>query len=119
MTQVSDTEIQAAETVEAAPIAPEPPQQPPADAGPLKKTPLHQLHVSRGARMVAFAGYDMPVQYAGGIIAEHNQVRDQAGLFDVSHMGQAFLAGADHETVARALETLVPGDIVGLAPGRQ
>jgi aminomethyltransferase len=69
--------------------------------------------------MVPFAGYDMPVQYADGIIAEHNHVRDQAGLFDVSHMGQAFLAGADHETVARALETLVPGDILGLAPGRQ
>ena len=69
--------------------------------------------------MVPFAGYDMPVQYADGIIAEHNHVRAEAGLFDVSHMGQAFLAGADHETVARALETLVPGDIVGLAPGRQ
>ena len=69
--------------------------------------------------MVPFAGYDMPVQYAAGIIAEHNHVRSAAGLFDVSHMGQAFLVGADHETVARALETLVPGDIVGLAPGRQ
>jgi aminomethyltransferase len=98
---------------------------PPADtaaapaAAPLKQTPLHSLHVARGARMVPFAGYDMPVQYASGIIAEHNHVRDAAGLFDVSHMGQAFLVGADHETVARALETLVPGDIVGLAPGRQ
>jgi len=61
----------------------------------------------------------MPVQYADGIIAEHNHVREQAGLFDVSHMGQAFLVGADHETVARALETLVPADIVNLAPGRQ
>jgi aminomethyltransferase len=69
--------------------------------------------------MVPFAGYDMPVQYADGIIAEHNHVRSAAGLFDVSHMGQAFLVGADHETVARALETLVPGDIVSLAPGRQ
>ena len=54
---------------------------------------------------------------ADGIIAEHNHVRAEAGLFDVSHMGQAFLAGADHETVARALETLVPADIVSLAPG--
>ena len=90
--------------------------EPPA---PLKQTPLHSLHVSRGARMAPFAGYDMPVQYASGIIAEHNHVRSAAGLFDVSHMGQAFLVGADHETVARALETLVPGDIVGLAPGRQ
>ena len=86
---------------------------------PLRETPLHSLHVTRGGRMVPFAGYDMPVQYADGIIAEHNHVRADAGLFDVSHMGQAFLVGADHETVARALETLVPGDIVNLAPGRQ
>jgi aminomethyltransferase len=86
---------------------------------PLKQTPLHSLHVTRGARMVPFAGYDMPVQYPDGIIAEHNHVRAEAGLFDVSHMGQAFLVGADHETVARALEALVPGDILNLAPGRQ
>ncbi len=91
----------------------------PASAAPLKQTPLHSLHVARGGRMVPFAGYEMPVQYADGILAEHNHVRSAAGLFDVSHMGQAFLVGADHETVARALETLVPGDIVGLAPGRQ
>jgi len=86
---------------------------------PLLKTPLHALHVARGGRMVAFAGYEMPVQYADGIIAEHNHVRAETGLFDVSHMGQAFLVGADHETVARALEALVPADIVNLAPGRQ
>src|SRR3954453_23184770 len=86
---------------------------------PLLKTPRHSLHVARGGRMVPFAGYEMPVQYADGIIAEHNHVRDQAGLFDVSHMGQAFLVGADHEAVARALETLVPADILNLAPGRQ
>src|SRR5262245_13429700 len=92
---------------------------PPHAPAPLKKTPLHALHVARGARMVPFAGYDMPVQYPDGILAEHNHVRDQAGLFDVSHMGQAFLVGAGHETVARALETLVPGEILGLAPGRQ
>jgi len=91
----------------------------PAAPAPLKQTPLHALHVARGARMVPFAGYDMPVQYADGIIAEHNHVRSEAGLFDVSHMGQAFLVGADHATVARALETLVPADIVNLAPGRQ
>ena len=104
----------------AQPPAPtQPPDAAPPAPEPLKKTPLHALHVARGARMVPFAGYDMPVQYADGIIAEHNHVRAEAGLFDVSHMGQAFLAGADHETVARALETLVPGDIVGLAPGRQ
>ncbi|HKS60709.1 MAG TPA: glycine cleavage system aminomethyltransferase GcvT [Xanthobacteraceae bacterium] len=132
MTQAPDiTDTQAAETpVEpAAPLAPEHPPQaaaiassdaaPPPAPEPLKQTPLHGLHVTRGARMVPFAGYDMPVQYADGIIAEHNHVRSAAGLFDVSHMGQAFLAGADHETVARALETLVPGDIVSLAPGRQ
>jgi aminomethyltransferase len=118
MTQTSETEHQAAvpEPDTAPPVVPE---APPAPAAPLKQTPLHSLHVTRGARMVPFAGYDMPVQYADGIIAEHNHVRAEAGLFDVSHMGQAFLVGADHETVARALETLVPGDIVGLAPGRQ
>src|SRR5688500_10558718 len=93
-----------------------PPPPPPA---PLRQTPLHALHVARGGRMVPFAGYDMPVQYADGIIAEHNHVRSASGLFDVSHMGQAFLVGADHETVARALEALVPADIVNLAPGRQ
>src|SRR5438105_11982512 len=81
-------------------------------------TPLHALHVARGGRMVAFAGYSLPVQYADGIIAEHNHTRSAAGLFDVSHMGQAFLVGPDHETVARALETLVPADILGLGPGR-
>src|SRR5579884_2244364 len=80
-----------------------PPQPEPA---PLKHTPLHSLHVTRGARMVPFAGYDMPVQYPDGIIAEHNHVRAEAGLFDVSHMGQAFLVGASHEIVARALEAL-------------
>ncbi len=133
MTQASDTtEPQLVEpqavAPETAPSVAAPPDAPSAasgDAAPqaapesLRKTPLHALHVARGARMVAFAGYDMPVQYAGGIIAEHTHVRTQAGLFDVSHMGQAFLVGADHETVARALEALVPGDIVGLAPGRQ
>jgi aminomethyltransferase len=83
------------------------------------RTPLHALHVASGARMGPFAGYDMPIQYRDGIIAEHLHTRAAAGLFDVSHMGQAFLIGANHETVARALETLVPADIVGLAPGRQ
>src|SRR4051794_23501095 len=65
--------------------------------------------------MVAFAGYEMPVQYPGGIIAEHLHTRTKAGLFDVSHMGQIALRG---ETAAQALETLVPGDLQGLAPGR-
>jgi len=75
---------------------------------PLQKTPLHALHVSLGARMVPFAGYDMPVQYPTGIVAEHLHTRSQAGLFDVSHMGQARLDGAG---AAQALERLVPGDI--------
>jgi aminomethyltransferase len=88
-------------------------------ATPALRTPLHALHVASGARMGPFAGYDMPIQYRDGIIAEHLHTRAAAGLFDVSHMGQAFLIGANHETVARALETLVPADIVGLAPGRQ
>jgi aminomethyltransferase len=82
----------------------------------LARTPLYELHVGRGARMVPFAGYAMPVQYKSGIIAEHLHAREKAGLFDVSHMGQAVLSGAD---AARALETLVPTDIAGLASGRQ
>jgi aminomethyltransferase len=82
------------------------------------RTPLYDLHVSLGARMVPFAGYEMPVQYPQGILAEHAHARGAAGLFDVSHMGQAFLTGPNHETVARALEKLVPGDILGLQPGQ-
>jgi aminomethyltransferase len=82
----------------------------------LRRTPLYALHRSLGARMVGFAGWDMPVQYGEGILAEHAQVRDAAGLFDVCHMGQAWLA-ADGD-VAEVLEMLVPGDIRGLAPGR-
>ena len=79
------------------------------------KTPLYDLHVSLGARMVPFAGYAMPVQYPAGIIAEHNATRAAAGLFDVSHMGQALLCGGDPVT---SFERLVPGDIAGLATGR-
>jgi aminomethyltransferase len=82
----------------------------------LARTPLYELHVAQGARMVPFAGYAMPVQYKAGIIAEHLHTREKAGLFDVSHMGQAVLSGAD---AARALETLVSADIAGLAQGRQ
>src|SRR5947209_4791800 len=82
----------------------------------LARTPLYDLHVAQGARMVPFAGYAMPVQYKAGIIAEHLHTRDKAGLFDVSHMGQAVLSGAD---AARALEKLVPADIIGLHPGCQ
>jgi aminomethyltransferase len=81
----------------------------------LARTPLYDLHVRLGAKMVGFAGYAMPVQYPPGILAEHLHTRAHAALFDVSHMGQARLDGAD---AARALEVLVPGDIAGLAPGR-
>ena len=82
----------------------------------LARTPLHQLHLELGARMVPFAGYEMPVQYPSGVLKEHAHVRTQAGLFDVSHMGQMRLSGPD---AAAALETLVPVDIVGLPPHRQ
>jgi aminomethyltransferase len=81
---------------------------------PTCRTPLHDLHEEQGAKFVAFAGYEMPVQYEAGIIAEHRHVRAAAGLFDVSHMGQIELVGPD---AARALEALVPGDIAGLAEG--
>ncbi|SNS20185.1 glycine cleavage system aminomethyltransferase GcvT [Pseudomonas segetis] len=82
----------------------------------LAKTPLHALHLELGARMVPFAGYDMPVQYPLGVMKEHLQTRDQAGLFDVSHMGQLVLRGAN---AAKALETLVPVDIIDLPVGMQ
>ncbi len=88
-------------------------------SAPPARTPLHALHVSLGAKMAPFAGYDMPIQYPSGILAEHLHTRSAAGLFDVSHMGQAFLLGPDHDTVARALEALCPADILGLARGRQ
>jgi len=81
-------------------------------------TPLNALHRELGAKLVPFAGYEMPLQYASGIVKEHNHVRSEAGLFDVSHMGQARLGGPDFETVAAALEALVPADIRGLRPGR-
>jgi aminomethyltransferase len=83
------------------------------------RTPLYALHVELGARIAPFAGYAMPIQYPSGILAEHQHTRARAGLFDVSHMGQAWLDGPDHATVARALEALCPADILGLAPGRQ
>jgi aminomethyltransferase len=89
---------------------------PPDDAAPpLRRTPLYTLHQSLGARMVPFAGYEMPVQYPSGILAEHLHTRAAAGLFDVSHMGQLRLVGPDPAT---ALEMLVPGDIRALAPMR-
>ncbi|PLX45895.1 MAG: glycine cleavage system protein T [Hyphomicrobiales bacterium] len=82
---------------------------------PLKHTPLDSLHRSLGAKMVPFAGYEMPIQYADGIVAEHNHTRAAAGLFDVSHMGQARLEGRE---VIAAFEKLVPGEIAALKPGR-
>jgi aminomethyltransferase len=82
----------------------------------LRFTPLDALHRALGAKLVPFAGYDMPVQYPTGILAEHHWTRSHAGLFDVSHMGQIRLDGAG---AAAALERLVPADIVGLRPQRQ
>ena len=82
---------------------------------PLARTPLYDLHVSLGAKLVPFAGYDMPVQYPTGILAEHLYTRAKASLFDVSHMGQVRIDGTG---AARALEALVPGDIVGLGASR-
>jgi aminomethyltransferase len=82
----------------------------------LLKTPLYALHLELGAKMVPFAGYEMPVNYPGGIIAEHRHCRESAALFDVSHMGQLRLVGDD---AAAALETLVPVDVVDLPQGKQ
>ena len=82
---------------------------------PLRTTPLTELHRSLGAKLVPFAGYEMPVQFADGILKEHLHTRAAAGLFDVSHMGQVTLRGA---AAAAALERLVPGDLQALRPGR-
>ncbi|WP_294532044.1 glycine cleavage system aminomethyltransferase GcvT [uncultured Rhodoblastus sp.] len=79
------------------------------------RTPLYARHLALGGRMTPFAGYELPVNYVGGILGEHLFTRDSAGLFDVSHMGQAILKGPD---AARKFERLVPGDILGLAQGR-
>ena len=85
-------------------------------ADALQRTPLHDLHLELGAKMVPFAGYAMPVNYPGGIIAEHRQCRESAALFDVSHMGQLRLVGDD---AGAALETLVPVDVIDLSVGKQ
>jgi aminomethyltransferase len=82
----------------------------------LKRTTLYDEHAALGAKLVPFAGYEMPVQYPTGILIEHNWTRTNAGLFDVSHMGQAFLVGPDHATTAAAMEKLVPADIASLKP---
>ena len=87
----------------------------------LRHTPLHATHLRLGARMVPFAGYDMPVQYVPGVLKEHLHTRSAAGLFDVSHMGQIALRPRSGriEDAARALEALVPADVLGLGIGRQ
>src|SRR6202790_3978474 len=91
------------------------------DESPLKRTPLHALHVASGGKMVPFAGYDMPVQYATGVLREHLHTRSGAGLFDVSHMGQIALRprSGKLEDAAKALEQLVPQDILAVPAGRQ
>ncbi len=86
------------------------------DNATLKTTPLDALHRRLGARMVPFAGYSMPVQYAKGLVTEHHHTRTHAGLFDVSHMGQLRLIGAD---AAAAFESLMPVDVVDLPIGKQ
>ena len=82
----------------------------------LRRTPLYALHLELGGKMVPFAGYEMPVQYPAGVLKEHLHTRASAGLFDVSHMGQAFLSGEDP---ARTLERVTPADVVGLKDGQQ
>jgi aminomethyltransferase len=82
----------------------------------LRRTPLYALHLELGGKMVPFAGYEMPVQYPAGVLKEHLHTRAKAGLFDVSHMGQAFLSGDDP---ARALERVTPADVAGLKEGMQ
>ena len=93
----------------------------PQTSAALKRTPLYDLHVSLGAKMVPFAGYEMPVQYPLGVLKEHLWTREKCGLFDVSHMGQAALVAEDgkFETVARAFESIVPCDVASLVVGQQ
>ena len=85
----------------------------------LKRTPLYDLHIALGAKMVPFAGYEMPVQYKPGVMKEHLHCRAAAGLFDVSHMGQVILRSDDPEVAKRGLERLIPQDVLGLAEDRQ
>ena len=80
----------------------------------LRRTPLYDLHLSLGGKMVPFAGYEMPVQYPAGVLKEHLHTREKAGLFDVSHMGQGWLSGD-----VNALERVTPADVAGLKPGMQ
>ncbi|AHK71069.1 glycine cleavage system T protein [Gluconobacter oxydans DSM 3504] len=87
----------------------------------LQRTPLYDLNLELGAKMVPFAGFEMPIQFPAGLMTEHLHTREKAGLFDVSHMGQIRIAAksGDVKDAAAALETLVPADFVGLAAGRQ
>jgi aminomethyltransferase len=85
----------------------------------LRHTPLHDLHISWGGRLVDFAGWDLPVRYEPGPMAEHLHTREAASIFDVSHMGIVELAGLPVDQLAAALEALVPASITGLADGRQ
>ena len=87
----------------------------------LKETPLHALHVDLGAKLVPFAGYEMPVQYSLGVLKEHLHCRAKAGLFDVSHMGQITVSARSGQIAdaAEALEALLPLDLVGLKEHRQ
>lgn len=81
----------------------------------VKQTPLHQLHLELGGKIVEFAGWELPIQYPAGVMAEHTQCREKAALFDVSHMGQVEIRG---ENAAEKLETLVPGGLTSLKPGQ-
>ena len=87
----------------------------------IKRTTLYDYHVSQGAKMVPFAGYEMPVQYNLGVMKEHLHTRDSAGMFDVSHMGQILLYPKSGmiTDAAQAIETLVPVDVLSLEKGRQ
>ena len=85
----------------------------------LKHTALHALHMQLGAKMVDFAGYDMPIQYPLGVLKEHLHTRKKCGIFDVSHMGQAWLIGDSQIQVAEIVETVLPAEIIGLPSGKQ
>jgi aminomethyltransferase len=85
----------------------------------LARTPLYELHLELGAKMVPFAGYEMPVQYPAGVMKEHQHTRAKAGLFDVSHMGQVILRSSSIENVSQAFEIMVPVDVLSLSEGRQ
>ena len=84
-------------------------------SGPLKRTPLHDVHVALGAKIVPFAGYEMPVQYPTGITAEHKAVREACGMFDVSHMGEVIVRGPD---AIRFVASVTSNDVEALAVGQ-